>query len=292
MDYLDKYCAAACQFEPIFQDPEANRERMCQRVERAMRTEKNTRLLVFPEVATMGLPTIPESVDDRSKLEVYSCLAEPAHGATANALGRMAEEHQVYISTGFVEADPDVRGVIYNSSLLIGPDGEVVTVHRKVQSGGIFKNGDTVEVQATAIGKLGLAVCYDHSFPEFVRIQVFQGCEVAIHMTANQPAFSLSSTHVPIVRAYENGIFVISANLVADHRSLGGRQYVGGSSIISPFGEVLGRAGQQREETVFAEIDLGEIDRARARVSAVKSIRSDLYGVKYYGATPGQGRGR
>lgn len=283
MNESGKYYAAACQLEPAYQDPGSNRELMCQRVEEAVGQQKAVRLLVFPETATMGLPAIPASIDERWKVEAYFELAEPVRGPTAIMLGKVAKAYGLYIATGFVEADPDVRGVIYNSSLLIGPDGEVAAVHRKVQSGGIFKNGSNIEVYNTPIGKIGLAICYDQSFPEFVRTQVFRGCEVQLHMTANQPAFSLSSTHVPIVRAYENRMFVVSSNLIADHRSTGGRKYMGGSSIISPFGTVIASASQEYEETIFGEIDLEEVTKARARTCPVKDIRTDLYEVKYYG---------
>jgi len=284
MERQTKYVAAVCQFTPSYCDLEASLERMCHRVEEVMRQEKDTRLVVFPETATMGLPGLPKSHDQHWKLEAYLEKAESVPGPTSIALGRMAKAYDTYIATGFIEADPVLRGVIYNSSLLIGPNGEIAAVHRKVQSGGAFRCGSSIEIHDTAIGKIGLSICYDLWFPEFLRIQTLQGCEVHVNMTGNQPVFAIGSTHVPIVRAVESGIFVISANLFADHRSQGGRQYMGASSIISPFGKVIAMAGQENEETIFGEIDLCEILRARALVSPVKDIRADMYEVKYYGA--------
>jgi len=287
MDRRTKYVAAVCQFAPSYCDPKASLDRMCYRVEEAMSWEKDVRLVVFPETATVGLPRLPESHDEHWKLEPYLEKAENVHGSTSTALGKMAKAHGVYIATGFVEADPVLRGVIYNSSLLIGPDGEIVATHRKVQSGGVFKSGSAVEVHDTAIGKIGLSICYDLWFPEFLRIQVRQGCEVHINMTANQPIFAIGSTHVPIVRAAENEIFVVSANLIGDHRPQGGRQYMGASSVISPFGEVIAIAGQEHEETILGEIDLHRILKTRALFSTIKDIRTDIYEVKYYGPSEG-----
>jgi predicted amidohydrolase len=106
-------------------------------------------------------------------------------------------------------------------------------------------------------------------------------------MTANQPIFAIGSTHVPIVRAAENEIFVVSANLIGDHRPQGGRQYMGASSVISPFGEVIAIAGQEHEETILGEIDLHRILKTRALFSTIKDIRTDIYEVKYYGPSEG-----
>lgn len=282
METYSKYVAAVCQVAPEYAKPAANRERIYERTAAAVKVQRETRLVVFPETATTGLPGTPSSLEEHHRLEVFFTTAEVVPGPTALALGRLAKESGIYIAAGFIEADPHVRGIIYNSSLLIGPDGGVVAVHRKVQSGGIFKPGSTVEVHETAIGKLGLSICYDQLFPEFVRIQAERGCEVHVNMTANQPLRALSSTLVPVVRAYENTIFVVSANLVGDQRAQGGRHYMGASSITSPFGEIMARAGQEAEETVFGEIDLELITKARARVSPLRDIRKDIYEVAYH----------
>ncbi len=257
---------------------------MCARIEEAVQANRDVRLIVFPEAATVGLPGVPSSLDERWKLEACLAHSERMPGPTSSAIGRLAKAYGVHVATGFLEADTHVTDVVYNSAVLIGTEGEVVAVHRKVQSGGVFKPGSSVQVHDTALGKLGLSICYDQLFPEFVRIQALRGCEVHVNMTANQPLRALSSTVVPIVRAYENTIFVVSANLFADHRSKGGLRYMGGSSIVTPFGEVIARASQEREETIFGEIDLHEILRARAIVSPLKDIRTDVYQVTYHGS--------
>lgn len=282
MERLSKYMVAICQFYAKYGDLETNLERMCQQAETALKQVNDVHLIVFPETATVSLPQMPQSHDQYWKLESYVMQAETIDGPTSTALGKIAKVHQAYIATGFVEKDPNMTGVIYNSSMLIGPDGEIVATHRKVQSGGVFKSGSQVEVHDTAIGKLGMSICYDLWFPEFMRIQVRNGCEVHINMTANQPIFSIGSTHVPIVRAVESGVFVLSANLVGDDRPNGGKAHMGSSSIINPFGEVIAMAGQQEEEIIFGEIDLAQIARTRTLISTIKDIRSDVYEVIYH----------
>jgi deaminated glutathione amidase len=139
-----------------------------------------------------------------------------------------------------------------------------------------------VEVHDTAIGKLGLSICYDLWFPEFMRIQVRNGCEVHVNMTANQPIFGIGSTHVPIVRAVENGVFVVSCNMIGDQRPDGGKAFMGGSSIISPFGEVIAAAGQVGEEIIYGEIDLRRIAKTRTLLCTIKDMRTDVYDVVYH----------
>ena len=271
------YVAALCQFTPKYLDRTGNLERMCEMADAAALQEPSTRLVVFPETATVGLPATLPSHDQHWKLESYLLAADPVPGATSRALGKVAKAHKLYIASGFVEADPKLKGLIYNSSLLIGPDGEIVAVHRKVQSGGVFKEGSRIDVFDTALGRVGLSICYDLWFPEFLRIQVWNGCEVHVNMTANQPIFGIGSTHVPIVRAVESGIYVVSANLIADHRKEGGLQYMGASSVVDPFGVVVARASQDHEETIFGQIDLKKIIQARALISPLKDVRMDVY---------------
>lgn len=288
MERISKYVAAMCQFAPTYCNFESNLGRICAQAEAALKQEKDTRLVAFPETATMGSPGMPKSHDEFWKLEAYVEMAEPADGPTANALGKLSKAYQAYIACGFVEKSPTLDGVIYNSVLLMGPDGEIAALHRKVQTGDMFKAGDSVAVHDTAIGKIGLSICYDLWFPEFMRVQVMNGCEVHVNVTANQPIFGIGSTHVPIVRAVESGVFVVSVNMIGDQRTDGGRAYMGASSIISPFGEIIAQAGQQSEETIFGEIDLRRITKMRTLIATVRDVRSDLYEVVYHPPANGE----
>jgi 5-aminopentanamidase len=284
------YMAAVCQFTPSYINRSESVERICAQVENAVSEVKDTKLVVFPETATVGMPGNLGSHDQHWRLEPYLEAAEPADGPTAAALGKLARSLGVHVVTGFVEADPRLAGIVYNSAMLVDSDGEIAAVHRKVQSGGIYANGRVVSVVPTELGTLGLSICYDLWFPEFARIQAREGCEIHVNSTANQPIFAVGSTHVPVVRAAENGMFVLSANLVGDQRDVGGRQYVGYSSIVSPSGAVIGMAGDRKEETVFGLIDRRLIVSARALVAPLKDIRTDVYDVVYHGPPVAAGR--
>jgi predicted amidohydrolase len=273
------YVAAAVNFKSTFCQPEENARRMVDWVDRAVHEEPRTRLIVFPECATTGLPGPGISARDSNLRLRFLEVAERVPGGTSEHLGEAARRHQVYIAAGFVELDDLIAGTLYNSSMLLGPDGGVAAIHRKVHTDGIFTPGDRIVVHETELGRVGLSICYDLWFPEFLRLQVLQGCQVHINLTANQPVFGIGSTHVPIVRAAENGVYVVSANRVGDERSEGGMRYMGASSVVAPLGEVLAMGDQEREELVMGEIDLDRVARTRLFLPVLQSRRTDLYEV-------------
>jgi predicted amidohydrolase len=274
-----RYVAAAVNFRSAFCRPRENVERIVSFIDEAVRQRPATRLAVFPECATTGLPG---SAADRPGSEIAQRFVEVAElvpGYTSATLGGAARRHGLYVAAGFVERDSRRNGVIYNSSLLIGPTGDVVAVHRKVHTGGIFTPGNEIRVVHTAIGRLGLSICYDLWFPEFLRLQVLQGCQVHINLTANQPIFAIGSTYFPVVRAAESGVYVVSANRVGDDRPAGGLEYMGASSVVAPMGEVLSVAGRANEEIIYGDIDLARIDQTQAMLPTLRSRRTDLYDI-------------
>ncbi len=252
-------------------------------VDKAMSVEPATRLIVFPECATTGLPAaasadasasaISEDCDSELQRRFLE-IADQVPGHTSERLGGVARGRNVYIATGFVEANRDNTAIIYNSSMLLGPDGEVVAIHRKVHTEWIFARGDDIGVYETAIGRIGLSICYDLWFPEFLRLQAIAGCQVHVNMTANQPAFSIGSTHFPVVRAAENSVYLISANRVGDDRPNGGLAYMGASTIVGPHGNTLAMGEREIEQIVYGRIALGG---EKASPSPIRDRRTDLY---------------
>lgn len=273
------FVAAAVNFGTSFLRPRENVGRMVDLMAEAAREEARTRLIVFPECATTGLPGPGAQERDSELRRRFLQAAERVPGPTSEAFGKAARRHGLYAAAGFVEADPVLDGVIYNSSLLVGPDGEVVAVHRKVHTNGIFRAGDEIRVYATGLGIVGLSICYDLWFPEFLRLQALAGCQVHINMTANQPIFGIGSTHVPIVRAAECALYMVSSNRVGDDRPGGGLAYMGASSVIAPLGEVLAMGSHDREEIVYGEIDLERVAKTRMLLPTYNSRRTDLYDV-------------
>lgn len=139
----------------------------------------------------------------------------------------------------------------FDDAILFTPEGGR-HVYRKTHlfgpEGAIFTPGDQPVVVQTALGRLGLSVCYDLMFPEFIRSLVLKGAQVVLNATdwitdAWQSSMGWSADTVSSlarIRALENGVYVAMADragMEAGWRSLGG------STVAAPTGRVLATLG-------------------------------------------------
>lgn len=196
-------------------------------------------LMVLPEAATTGFtPGIPaEDLWD---------LMSGVPGPVVEPVQEAARRHRAHIVVGTYERGPE-RGVVYNSSVLIGPDGAVLAVYRKTHlfpgeardAGGWVEPGDRVAVADTDLGRIGMAVCFDGDFPELFRIQAVQGAEIIC-----RPSALLRSADIweltTRARAYDNHVFLVAANATGTDPA--GVHYFGNSMIVTPIAEVVARA--------------------------------------------------
>jgi predicted amidohydrolase len=208
-------------------------------------------LVVLPETATTGFTPgcTPEELWD-----LVSVLPGPVIApiqAAATALG-------VHVCVGTYERGPE-RGVVYNASALIGPDGSLLGVYRKTHPysteirsrGGWVTPGDEVCVVDTELGTIGMIICFDGDYPELSRIQAVQGAEVIC-----RPAALLRSADIweltSRARAYDNHVYVIGAN--ATGADVAGQLYFGNSHIVTPIAHIAAKAASQ-EGWVSARLD-------------------------------------
>lgn len=174
-------------------------------------------LVVFPEFAWCS-PAY-ERLED-----LVAHLALPADNEHVARIAKKARELGVYIQAGsFLEVDPKHPGLVFNTTLLIGPEG-VLSRYRKVNpwipwevhaSPADLPGYDEplFPVVDTEIGKLGVATCYDWLFPEVTRELAVQGAEVLIRISAymnpwgaTPPMDSWSACVEPHARAGEHGV--------------------------------------------------------------------------------------
>ena len=247
---------ASLQLEVV----ENNKEATIERAKEYVRGLKDMDLIVLPELWNIGFMSFDRYVSE----------AEHRDGPTLNALRPLAKELGIYLHTGsFVEED---GGKYYNSSYLLSPEGEILANYRKLHLFGynsketeILSRGDQVVVVSTELGKFGLATCYDLRFPELFRAMVEKGAEIFLVCSAWPYPRLEHWIMLNRVRAIENQCFLISANSVGMSK---GTQFVGHSMIVDPWGIILGSGGDD-EVIVKAELDLGEVERARKRFPAL-----------------------
>jgi len=257
-------------------DPARNLERADRLVRDA--AGQGAELIVLPEKWTV-LGTRPDLLAGAQTLE------GPAIG-WARALA--AELGVDLLAGSFYERAADApRGS--NTSVHVGPDGNVHAVYRKIHlfdvevDGSRYAESETEapgdEVVVSALGDgtmLGLSICYDLRFPELYRMLTVRGAEVI----AVPSAFTLATTRdhwetLVRARAIENQCFVIAANQIGEHP--GGFRCGGRSLIVDPWGTVL--AGAPDVETaIVTELDLRRVADVRGRLPALKHRRPAVYG--------------
>ncbi len=212
--------------------------------------------------------------------------AQPLDGEIVNTLAEMAREHGIWLLGGSIpEAMPgDAR--IYNTSVLLSPEGELVASYRKIHlfdvelgegGGGSFRESDTfapgteVATAALPFGPVGLSICYDLRFPELYRALADRGVVCITVPSAFAPATGKDHWQVLLrARAIENQAFVLAPAQCGRHST--DRASYGRSLVIDPWGIVLAQAGD-RPCTIVADLDFEELESVRRRVPALHHRR-------------------
>jgi deaminated glutathione amidase len=250
--------------------------------------EAADRLTRAAAAAGAELVLLPEKWPVLGTPEDVAAGAEPLDGPTLRWARGVARELGVDLVAGsFAERVPG-EDRNRNTSVHVGPDGEVLATYRKmhmfdVEVGGrTYREsdheapGDDIVLSRTAGGVgLGLTVCYDVRFPELYRILAVRGARI---LTV-PAAFTLTTTreHWEVLlraRAIEDQCFVVAANQIGEHAP--GIRSGGRSMIVDPWGVVLAQAPDS-ETFVVAELDLDAQDGVRRRVPSLANRRPAAY---------------
>ncbi|MBC8405711.1 MAG: nitrilase [Planctomycetes bacterium] len=231
------------------------------------------KLVVFPEFAHAA--------------PVYATAAELLQHLTVkipnehtDAYHQLAKELGIYIQTGtFLEEDPAWPDTVFNTTCLIGPEG-ILTRYRKVNPWipwEVHKSPHDLDgykdemfpVADTAIGRLGVAICYDWLFPEVLRQLTANGAEVLIRVSAYMDPWGATPpmdwwTTVNRCRALENTAFVVASNQAASLANYPPFSWPGGSMVVDYDGRILAQADPgPGEKIVVAPIDISALRHER-----------------------------
>ena len=233
------------------------------------------------------LVALPEKWNLLAAGEEMAAGAEPLDGPSLTAARGWARELGVNLLAGSVAERGEEGERAFNTSVLIGPDGDDLAVYRKihmfdVEAGGVAYRESEYEqpgeeiVSAPVDGvELGLTVCYDLRFPELYRILAVRGARIVAAPSAFTTATGRDHWEVLLrARAIENQVFVLAPNQIGEappHYSSHGR-----SAIVDPWGVVLATAPDE-ECTVAAELDLAEQNRVRERLPSLVHRRPEAY---------------
>jgi predicted amidohydrolase len=255
-------------------DRSANVARGLQSLETAARA--GATLACFAELAFEWFyPQVPANASFRE-------LAEPIDGPTVTAFQKKARELGIVTVINLYERD----GVYaYDSSPVIDSDGTLLGVTRMIHitdypcfhEQGYYTPGDKgAPVFATKAGRVGVSICYDRHFPEYMRALAVNGADLVVVPQAGAVDEWPEGLYEAEMRvaAFQNGYFTALCNRVGKEDRL---DFAGESFVCGPDGAVIARAAKSADAILYADIDLKATAQSNARRLFLKHRRPQLY---------------
>ncbi|KQW05619.1 hydrolase [Leifsonia sp. Root4] len=244
---------AAIQTAAVARDLAATWAQFEAQVRKVVAIQPHVDLVVVPELL-LAAPA-PFLVDDP---EFDERAATTIPGPLTDKLGALARELGVWLVPGsLVERGVDNR--LYNTAVAISPDGEVVARYRKLFPWRPYEEltpgRDFTTFDIPGVGRVGLAICFDGSFPEVARQLAWLGAEVIIQPTLTTTRDREMEVVMARANAFANQVFVVNLNGAAPSG-------VGESVLVDPEGTILQRASEG-EEVIFAVLDLDRVTQVR-----------------------------
>ncbi len=236
-------------------------------------------LLVLPEFWSTGY--FPLAVD----YSLYD-LADSEDGKATTAVKEKARQHGVHIASTIYERQ--AAGLFYNTSMMVNPEGEVISKYRKVHVPArrgleklFYRGGSKFPVARVGEWQVGTMLCYDTLLPEPARCLALNGAELIL------APFGASTTeggiweHMIITRAFENGAYVAACNAVGDLKLPDGDGFtLGGKSIIvDPAGGIVAEAEAAGETVIYGDLGLDRVSEVRTQYFMLRDRRPDAYHV-------------
>lgn len=256
--------------------------------------------LELEETLTKAAAMVRRAAEGGAKLvclpEMFSCpyskkyfrkFAELGHEKVYGEMSSWAKENGVILVGGSV---PELDGdKLYNTCFVFDADGGLMAKHRKVHLFDVdlpnmhfheshtFEPGDSVTVFDTPYGRMGCAVCFDVRFPELFRAMALRGAGVVfLPAQFNQQTGPIHWELALRSRAVDNQVFIVGAS-AAKYEGFSYECW-GHSAVVDPKGNVIASC-DEKEQLLFAELDLGRIETVRNELPLIKSLRRDVYPV-------------
>ncbi len=258
-------------------DQGANRARGLKAAREAAKA--GAQIIAFAELAfDRFYPQVPATLDNLNR-------AETIPGPTTDAFCALAAELKVVIVLNVFERGKGDPGPTFDSSPVIDADGTILGITRMVHiteyeyfhEQGYYAPGDQgAPVYDTRFGRIGVAICYDRHYPEYMRALAVKGADVVFIPQAGSVGEWPEGLYEAEMRvtAFHNGYFTALCNRVGQEEHL---NFAGESFVCAPDGEVLARAGAGTDEILFCDIDLAEVAKSNARTLFMRDRRPELY---------------
>lgn len=235
-------------------------------------------LIIFPEVA------LDRFFPQHERFEHAASLAETVPGPIADAVAARAREHRLVTVLNLYESDGSGR--YFDSSPVFDADGTLLGVTRMIHitdyacfhEKRYYHPGDRgAPVYSTAVGRIGVAICYDRHYPEYMRALGVRGAELVAIPQAGAVGEWPDGLYEAEVRtaAFQNGYFAALCNRVGEEERL---TFSGESFVVDPEGQVIARGKTLEDDLVIADVDLSRCAQSTARRLFWNDRRPELYG--------------
>jgi predicted amidohydrolase len=258
--------------------------------------------VLFPELVIHGhctpnTPDLAEAVPD---------------GPSTRRLIALAHQHRLFVCAGLAERE---RGVVYNTQVLVGPDGYLGKqrkLHMSRDENLYYRGGQDLNVFDIGACQVGIGICYDNEFPEVTRILALRGAEMLLMPHASRDKMwedtpgseaearrYMHDHYLPFaMRAIENACYVVLADQAGragyvdhyprDHPNQ--PHHPGAALIFGPDGSLLASSQTEyiRDEMIVATLDAAMLQQQREHPNYhIRTRRSDLFGELVGGQAPG-----
>jgi predicted amidohydrolase len=223
----------------------------------------------------------PEYLNYYGRAGGFEAVAESIPGPTTRRLGEVARRRAVSVHVGSLLERGPAPGRFYNTSVLLGRDGEVAAQYRKIhlfdidapgevayrESERIAPGGEVVVAPAEGM-RVGMSICFDLRFPELYLALAARGSDVVAVPAAFTEATGRVHWELLVrARALDTLAFVVAAAQSSHHE--GAVATWGHSMVVGPWGEILAAADHDGPGVVVADLDLAQVTRRRAQLDLV-----------------------
>ena len=233
--------------------------------------EQSADLVIFPELCLTGYVV---------RDQLYE-LAETIPGPSTKQIEALARKTGMHIIFGMPELSEKTKATMFNTSVFVGPKGIIgkyhkmyLPTHSVFEEKRYFRPGYQTASFTTALGGIGLCICYDLFFPEVTRLTRLEGAKLIVCISASPSVRRSYFEILTAARALENTAYLAYVNLVGVEDGL---QFWGGSRLVSPTGDIVAKAKYDEEDFVLCEVDFNEMRPAEAFIPTLRDLRPELF---------------
>jgi omega-amidase len=296
---------ALCQFL-VTEDKSLNLQTCSSYIDQAVSSSTSSKvdLVVLPEIwnspyATAAFSEYAEPVPNVAVDDEANVIFSPDDSPSVTLLQQKAIQHQIYLVGGSIpEVDHDNQ--LYNTCIVVNPQGQIIAKHRKVHlfdinvpNGITFRESDTLSsgTQITSFAtpwcNIGIGICYDIRFSEYAML-LGQTCQILIypgafnlvtgpaHWELLQRARAVDTQCYVLTASPARRVATVDTDVVENNSKYPPYSAWGHSTVVAPWGDIIATT-DEKESIVVADIDLTKVTTMRQSIPVQNQKRTDIY---------------